>query len=135
MYSNILVPVAFDDERDVSQALNVARKLLKEGGKITAIHVREHLPSYATQYLTKEQMEGNRAQLVNGLLEKTGNSPDIDVVVVEGRSGHRILEEAERREANLIVIASHCPSVQDYFLGSTAARVVRHAKCCVHVVR
>jgi len=135
MYSNILVPIAFDDERDVSQALNVARKLVDEGGRITAIHVLEHLPSYATEYLTKEQVEGNRAELMNGLIAKTGNSPDIDVVVVEGRSGQRILEEAKRREVDLIVIASHCPSVQDYFLGSTASRVVRHAKCCVHVVR
>ena len=135
MYSNILVPIAFDHERDVPQAMHVAHALLAEGGKITAIHVVEHLPSYATEYLSKEQIEGARADIMNGLREKAGDSPDVDIVVVEGHSGRTILEEAERRGTDLIVIASHCPSVQDYFLGSTAARVVRHAKCCVHVVR
>lgn len=135
MYSNILVPIAFDHERDVPQALHVARALLSDGGKITAIHVVEHLPSYATEYLTKEQIEGARAEIVNGLKQKTGDSPDIEVVVVEGHSGRTILDESEKRGNDLIVIASHCPSVTDYFLGSTAARVVRHAKCCVHVVR
>jgi universal stress protein F len=33
------------------------------------------------------------------------------------------------------VIASHRPGIQDYFLGSTASRVVRHANCTVHVMR
>lgn len=135
MYSNILVPIAFDHERDVPQALQVARALLSDGGKITAIHVVEHLPSYATEFLSKAQIEGARAEIVNGLKEKTGDSPDVEVVVVEGHSGRTILDEAEKRGSDLIVIASHSPTVTDYFLGSTAARVVRHAKCCVHVVR
>ncbi|MBT8411941.1 MAG: universal stress protein, partial [Octadecabacter sp.] len=34
-----------------------------------------------------------------------------------------------------IIMASHQPGLEDYFLGSTAARVVRHAKCSVHVIR
>ena len=32
-------------------------------------------------------------------------------------------------------IASHQPGLQDYFLGSTAAKVVRHATCSVLVMR
>ena len=35
----------------------------------------------------------------------------------------------------LIVIGSHRPEMQDYLLGPTAAKVVRHAKCSVLVVR
>jgi nucleotide-binding universal stress UspA family protein len=34
-----------------------------------------------------------------------------------------------------IVIASHVPGFENIFLGSTADRVVRHAKCAVHVIR
>lgn len=135
MYSNILVPIAFDHERDTPQAMHVARSLLADGGKITALHVVEQLPSYATEYLSKEQIAGARGDILNGLKAKTGNAPDVDIVVVEGHSGRTILEQADKHKNDLIVIASHCPSVQDYFLGSTAARVVRHAKCAVHVVR
>lgn len=135
MYSNILVPIAFDHERDTPEALHVARRLLEDGGKIIALHVVEQLPSYATEYLSEEQLSGARADVVNGLKEKTGNADDIEVLVVEGHSGRTILEQSEALGNDLIVIASHCPTVQDYFLGSTAARVVRHAKCAVHVVR
>jgi nucleotide-binding universal stress UspA family protein len=46
-----------------------------------------------------------------------------------------ILETAKEIGADLIVIASHRPGLQDYFLGSTAARVVRHAECAVLVDR
>ena len=44
------------------------------------------------------------------------------------------LEEAEA-SADAIVIASHRPDLSDYLLGSTAARVVRHAQCTVLVLR
>ena len=57
---------------------------------------------------------------------------------VEVRSGHvanTILEAADSHNADLIIIASHRPGLTDYFLGSTAARVVRHAQCPVLVDR
>lgn len=135
MYNNILLPIAFDHERDIPHAIEIARSLRAEGGKITAIHVVEHLPSYATEYLTPDHLSEARKDIENGLREKTGNAADIELAVVEGHSGRTILAEAEARGCDLIMVASHCPSVQDYFLGSTAARVVRHAKCSVHVLR
>ena len=57
---------------------------------------------------------------------------------VEVRIGHpykTILEVAQEKNADLIIVASHQPGFQDYFLGSTAAKVVRHATCSVLVVR
>ena len=46
-----------------------------------------------------------------------------------------ILAAAEERNADLIVIASHRPGLQQFLLGSTASRVVRHATCTVFVKR
>ncbi|WP_371932559.1 universal stress protein [Pararhizobium sp. IMCC21322] len=46
-----------------------------------------------------------------------------------------MVEYAESNGVDCIIIASHRPGLQDYFLGSTAARVVRHAHCAVHVIR
>ncbi len=57
---------------------------------------------------------------------------------VEVRVGHpykTILEVAEEKEADLIIVASHQPDLQNYLIGSTAAKVVRHATCSVLVVR
>ena len=42
---------------------------------------------------------------------------------------------AKKIGADLIIVASHKPNVGDYLLGTTAARVVRHATCSVFVVR
>ncbi len=46
-----------------------------------------------------------------------------------------ILAHADKFGADLIIVASHKPNVGDYLLGTTAARVVRHAACSVFVVR
>ncbi|MEO0359386.1 MAG: universal stress protein, partial [Pseudomonadota bacterium] len=50
-------------------------------------------------------------------------------------SGRTITDWARDKGADLIVIASHRPTMSDIFLGSTAAWVVRHADCPVHVIR
>lgn len=59
----------------------------------------------------------------------------INIVVMSGKPGVAIAELAEQIGADLIIIGSHRPGVQDYFLGSTASRVVRRAPCAVLVTR
>ena len=58
-----------------------------------------------------------------------------DAVVREGRPATIILEYASEINADLIVLNSHDPGLAQYFLGSVASRVVRHAHCSVHIVR
>lgn len=52
-----------------------------------------------------------------------------------GSPRDKILESADKLKAQMIIIASHRPSIATYLLGSNAAAVVRHAKCPVLVVR
>ena len=47
----------------------------------------------------------------------------------------QVLAEATEFNADLIVVGSHRPSMSTYLIGSNAARIVRHAKCSVLVVR
>ena len=54
---------------------------------------------------------------------------------VPGGIGGGILHLAEQLEADLIVLASHRPEMRDWLIGANAARVVRHARCSVLVVR
>lgn len=135
MYKNILVPVSFEADRNAKAALQIARKLCAEGGKISLLHVMEHLPQYATEYLPPDHLEKARSDISGGLSALSEGMDDAEVVVVEGHSARTILDYADEVGADCIVIASHRPGMQDFFLGSTAARVVRHAKCAVHVVR
>ncbi len=134
MYKNILIPVALDHSRDTGAAIAIARRLLADGGKMTALHVLESLPGYASAYLPDEVLEGRRSETQDKLRAEIGVD-DIRSVVIEGHSGRSILEYAADHDIDCIVIASHRPGLQDYLLGSTAARVVRHAACAVHVTR
>ena len=134
MYRNILVPVALDHERDVAGALAVARSLAADGGTITALTVVETVPSYIMAEFPEGHAERNRDGAAAALKEEVGGA-DVKTVAVSGHSARAILDYAEAHEVDCIVIASHRPGLQDFFLGSTAARVVRHATCAVHVVR
>lgn len=49
---------------------------------------------------------------------------------------HRAIPRiAGQEKCDLIVMNSHNPRIRDYFIGSTAAHVVMHAKCDVLIVR
>jgi len=135
MYSNILVPVSLDQERNTPRALEAAKVLLSEGGKLTAVYVDEPIPTFATSYLPNDYEEERRLGLTQGLKDAVAHVPDIKRDVLFGSPGQRIVEYAREQGVDCIVVASHRPGLQDYFLGSTAARVVRHASCAVHVVR
>ena len=135
MYANILVPVSFDSDRDAGGAIDVARTLCKEGGKITLIHVMESVPSYAISYMPTDFAAETRLAIEAELATMGAELPDAEAVVIEGHSGRSIVEWADRNEIDCIVIASHRPGMQDLLLGSTAAQVVRHAKCAGHVLR
>lgn len=135
MYKNILVPVSFDQGRDMETAVEVAQALAAEGAEITLLHVMEHIPGYAISYLpadylsaSKDAIRAELATMVKGIKGGVG-------LVIEGHSGRTILDHATEANVDCIIIASHRPGMQDYFLGSTAAQVVRHATCAVHVVR
>jgi universal stress protein F len=59
----------------------------------------------------------------------------IDTVTRHGTVYEQILRVAEDIGADQIVIGAHRPQLSDYLLGPNTARVVRHAKCSVNVVR
>lgn len=135
MYKKILVPVALDHRTNTAIALEVARKLKAKGGEIIALHAVEPIPGYVTNYLPAEQIRAGREAAKAALVAELGGVSDVKAEMINGPSGRAITEYAAEHDVDCIVIASHKPGLQDYFLGSTAGRVVRHAGCAVHVVR
>ena len=133
MHKKILVPMAL--EHDLSpHLLAVAKALLDEGGEIHALHVFEK--PYGLAATMDEATLGNAKTRARKLLaEKLGGHPEIKGHFVEGRPHRTIVEFADENGVDCIVIGSHQPDLTDYLLGSTAARVVRHASCSVHVSR
>jgi nucleotide-binding universal stress UspA family protein len=56
-------------------------------------------------------------------------------IVAVGSVYEEVLKAATLCKADLIMIGAHRPDFKDYLLGPNAARVVRHSKCSVFVVR
>lgn len=135
MYANILVPVSFEADRDAQGALAIAKILCKPGGKITLFHVIEQVPQYATTYFPPGFSKEVEAKMKVRLEEMTDGADNVLAQIVHGHSARTILDFAETQNKDLIIVASHRPGMQDLLLGSTAAKVVRHATCAVHVIR
>lgn len=135
MYKNILIPVALDHSHDINEAMEIAQLLRAEGGKITLLSVVESVPGYVAGYLPEGQLEKSRQEIKTNLLVDAKAGKDIDTKVIVGHPGSAIVDHAKDKGADLIIITSHKPGLQDFFLGSTAARVVRYSQCPVHVLR
>lgn len=135
MYRNILVPVSFDEDRDAAGAIDVAKVLANTEGHITLIHVMEQVPSYAITYIPKDYLVESHQAIQTELNEMAAKLPNATGLLVEGHSGRTILDYADAKKIDCIVMAGHRPGMQDLLLGSTAAQVVRHANCAVHVIR
>jgi len=92
-------------------------------------------------YEQMEQSVGGHAQAVVDLATRAlAKDPDTSVhvesEVLPGSPRAAILEEADRWNADLIVVGSHGYGAwQRFLLGSVSQAVVSHAKCSVEVVR
>jgi len=135
MYNHILVPVVLSDGEGVAASYAAARALADRDAKFSVIHVLEEIPGFVavdipSNILTKAAESADKA-----LKESAKALPGATTKLLRGNAGTAILNYASENGVDCIIIASHKPGIEDYFLGSTAARVVRHAQCSVHVIR
>lgn len=136
MYSKILVPIDLSDVGHGKEILAIAGKLLEPGGSIIVLNVVEDIPGYVAAELPASMVEDLATNARKSLEEATyGSADNVKLEVRRGSPASAIVAAAEQMEIDLIIIASHSPGLADYFLGSTASRVVRHAKCPVLVDR
>ncbi len=134
MYKNIIVPMALD-HGIADKTIEIARTLLSEGGQITALHVHEAPENSVAVYVDESVMQNAFERAKAKLEERVAEMPGVKAMIVKGHSGRTIVDTATSMKADCIVLGSHKPGLIDYLLGSTAARVVQHAPCAVHVAR
>jgi nucleotide-binding universal stress UspA family protein len=137
MHKTILVPVDPADTERAASMIKLARQL---GGsddmKIVLMSVIQDIPTYVAAELPGGVTDKAK-QRTQETLRKIAADEGIDaeIVVRSGQPSAGILGTAQEKNADVIIIASHQPDLSDYLLGSTAHRVVRHAKCSVLVLR
>lgn len=136
MYRKILVPVDLSNADKAERAVKKAEALLDQGGQIMLMNVVEDLPGYLAIDVPMDIIENAVKDAKNQLAILKERSPYISSTEIRsGAPAREILALADETDVDLIVISSHTPDFTNYFIGSTADRVVRHAQCSVLVDR
>ncbi|MBN9585552.1 MAG: universal stress protein [Afipia sp.] len=140
MFQSILVPIDLADTDLAKPAIETAASLSKtSGGTVRLVNVMPITPVMLAEYVPPDfemQQRQSSEEALAIVARESGIPADrISVIVRQGGIYHEVLEEAAAVGADLIVMTSHRPSMQSYFLGSNAGHVVRYAKCSVLVVR
>lgn len=143
MYKRLLVPVDMGVIASLENALPAAKALAS--GPDAEIHVVSVVPtagmtvvaSYLSEDFMDKAIDAAKKQLANLL-----DGREVDVApaalrghICKGSIYQEILRTADHLKCDAIVMTAHSPELKDYLLGPNAARVVRHAKQSVMVVR
>lgn len=134
MYKTILVPIDLSHPEPGEKTLKIAQSIAGADGRIALLTVLPEIPAFAAAELPEDMLDRNLKN-ARTELEAFGKDAGAETEVRYGHAPTAILEYSDEIKADLIIVGSHRPGFQDYFLGSTAARVVRHAQCAVLVDR
>ncbi|MEO1702000.1 MAG: universal stress protein [Pseudomonadota bacterium] len=135
MYKHILIPVALDHEALVDKKLETCLHLLADDGKVTLLTVLENVPGFVSEFVTVKSENHVSAKVRERLEAIVDGKPNMSCDVITGKPGVEITRYAGANDVDLIMVGSHQPGIEDYFLGSTASRVARRSPCSVLIVR
>ncbi len=141
MFKRILVPVDVDQESSWARALSVGEQLASDYG--AELHVMTVVPamgmSVVGSFFPPDFEAKALAKADERLREVVGqratSAEAANCHVAHGTIYEEILSLADKLQCDVIVMTSHRPELKDYLLGPNAARVMRHAKQSVFVVR
>ena len=140
MARKILLPIDLNAPSSWIKPLAEAQTLLQGGGEL---HVVSVLPDFGMSMVGTFFQAGFEQTAMHQFSEAMRkwvrqNVPgaiEVHPHVLHGNIYDEILRVADELEVDLIVLAAHRPEAKDYLLGPNAARIVRHAKQSVYVVR
>lgn len=142
MYKSILVPVDMAENGFSDKAIEHARGILAEGGKLHFLRV---IPGYQMPWVGSffpedafdKAMKAAKKKLAEYIdLQLSDSTIDHAMYTLEGKPADLILRSAEKLQVELIVMASHKHSrIEKTVIGSIAAKVVGRAKMPVMVVK
>jgi universal stress protein F len=142
MYKSILVPVDMHEHGFSNKAIEHARGVLAEGGKLHFLHV---IPGYQMPWVGTffpedafdkaiKEAKNKLAEYIE--LQMGGSEIPYAMYTVEGKPAELILRSAEKLQVDLIVMASHKHSrIEKTVLGSIAAKVAGRCKVPVLVIK
>jgi universal stress protein F len=136
MYDRIIVAVDLAQMEKAERVLRKASGLKSRDGTIVLVNVVEELPGYVVSDLSVDMTVKARRDAEDSLTAlRATTGVEAEIEIRQGAPAREILAAAERSKAELIIVASHVPDLSNYFIGATADRVVRHARCSVLIDR
>jgi nucleotide-binding universal stress UspA family protein len=142
MFKTVLLPIDLSAPSSWQKALPAALRLSQpeDGG---VLHVLAVVPdfgmsvvgSYFETGFEEKAMHKVGEDLADWVAANIPAQTEVHPHVMHGRVYEQIITAADQLAVDAIVMASHRPELTDYLLGPNAARVVRHAKQSVFVVR
>ncbi len=136
MYRTIILPIDVNNADAAETMLDAAQRLSDTNTKVILLNVIENVPNYVSTYLPEGHEAKVQAHAMDVLARFAKSTPlQTEIELRNGHPSSEILAFSEEKNADAIIVASHRPGFEDYFLGSTAARIVQRANCSVLVVR
>ncbi len=137
----ILLPVDIFHATGWEGALNHAVSLARQHG--AEVHVLTVIPDFGMPLVgsffpdgfSNKALDEAESNLADFIATNIPEGVDVKAHVKHGTAYKEILACADAVGADMIVMASHRPEMRDYLLGPNAARVTRHAKQSVCVIR
>lgn len=143
-YTKILT--AYDGSEQAIRALKTAITLAEEwkaslevvhAYQIPVIVVGEAMiqPPVNTTVVAADEAD-NLADEVRSIISSVSPELQANVTVIQGEAGRGIVDTAEEKGADLIIIGCRGNSgLKELFLGSVSHYVIQHSKIDVHVVK
>ncbi|MGP9790646.1 universal stress protein [Roseinatronobacter sp. NSM] len=140
MAMKILLPIDMSQPASWVKPMGEAQKMLRDGGEL---HIVSVLPDFGLSmvgaFFQKGFEQAALLQFTEAMRKwvraNVPGSIDVHPHVLHGNIYDEILRAADKLDVDVIIMAAHRPEARDYLLGPNAARVVRHAKQSVYVVR
>jgi len=141
MYKTIVVPIDLADNLSSRLTLPIALNFVNAfGSKLHLINIIPDMGiSMLAEYLPKQWMKNqishHTAQLDHLIEQYVPQDISVEKFIGRGHVYDEIINYANNVNADLFIVPSIRPELQDYMLGTNASKIVRHAKISVLVVR
>lgn len=141
MSKSILCAIDLEHPDNGKSVLLEAQKLADIDGAV--LNVITVLPDYGTSFVgsffeegtLKKALGAANDQLHKFVQDNAKDGTKARHIISVGTIYEEVLAAAEKCNADLIVLGASKPALKDFLLGPNAARVARHAKVSVYIVR
>lgn len=141
MFKRILLPIDVDEESSWRRTLPIAERMATDYG--AELHVMSVVPAFGMALVgsffpsdfEKQALAIAEKRLREVVQANTADPAGVSIHVAHGTIYEEVLSAAGKLDCDVIVMSANRPELRDFLLGPNAARVLRHAKASVFVIR